>query len=73
LILHHGAQEQPPFGFDEGEQYVTIVLQHRLRDKSASSLNRMARKVNLVWNYCNDAQKHTFETKWAWKEQMAVC
>ena len=49
--------------------YVSIVLKHRLQDKSASSLNRMARKVNLVWNYCNDAQKHTFETKWAWKDK----
>jgi transposase len=25
--------------------------------------------VNFVWNYCNDAQKHTFETKWAWKDK----
>jgi hypothetical protein len=37
-----------PFGFEEGEQYVSIVLKHRLRDKSGSSLNRMARKVNFV-------------------------
>jgi hypothetical protein len=44
-----------PFGFEEGEQYVTIVRKHRLRDKSASSLNRMARKVNFIWNDCNDA------------------
>jgi hypothetical protein len=42
---------------------VSIVLKHRRRDKSASSLNSKARKVNFVWNYCNDAQKHTFETK----------
>jgi hypothetical protein len=44
------------------------VLKRRLRDKSASSLNRMARKVNFVWNDCNDAETHTFETKWAWKD-----
>ena len=62
-----------PFGFEEGEQYVSIVLKHRLRDKSASSLNSKARKVNFVWNYCNDAQKHTFETKLGVETQMAVC
>jgi hypothetical protein len=57
-----------PFGFEEGKQHVTIVLKHRLRDKSASSLNRMARKVNFVCNDCNDAQKHAFETK-SWKDK----
>ncbi|MBO0750538.1 MAG: hypothetical protein J2P53_00385 [Bradyrhizobiaceae bacterium] len=62
-----------PFGFEEGEQYVTIVLKHRLRDKSASSLGKQARAVNYVWNYCNDAQKHTFETTWAWKDKWLSC
>ena len=37
-----------PFGYEEGEQYVSIVLKHRLRDKSVSSLNKMARTVNFV-------------------------
>lgn len=58
-----------PFGYEEGEQYVSIVLKHRLRDKSASSLNKMARTVNFVWNYCNDTQKHAFEKRWAWKDK----
>jgi hypothetical protein len=55
-----------PFGFEEGEQHVTIVLKHRLRDKSASPLNKQARAVNFVWNYLNSAQRHAFETRRAW-------
>lgn len=58
-----------PFGFDEGDQRVTIVLKHRLRDKAACSLNRQARAVNFVWNFCNDVQKHAFDRRWAWKDK----
>jgi hypothetical protein len=43
------------------------VLKHRLGDKSASSLNQMARKVSFVWNDCNATQKHIFATKWRGK------
>jgi IS605 OrfB family transposase len=45
----------------------TIKL--RLRDKHAAELNRQARAVNFVWNYANDAQKHAFETRWAWRDK----
>ena len=58
-----------PFGFDEGDQHVTLVLKHRLRDRCASSLNRQARAVNFVWNYCNEAQKHAFEKRWKWQDK----
>jgi hypothetical protein len=37
------ARKNLPFGFEEGEQYISIVLKHRLRDKSASSLNKLTR------------------------------
>ena len=46
-----------------------ITVKLRLRDKHAASLNPQARAVNFVWNYCNDAQKHAFETKRAWKDK----
>jgi putative transposase len=36
----------------------TITVKLRLRDKHAAELNRQARAVNFVWNYCNEAQKH---------------
>jgi putative transposase len=35
----------------------TITIKLRLRDKHASELNRMARAVNFVWNYCNETQQ----------------
>jgi IS605 OrfB family transposase len=38
------------------KQHLTIKL--RLRDKHAAELNRQARAVNAVWNYCNEAQRH---------------
>lgn len=34
--------------------FVTIKL--RLKDKHAAELNRQARAVNFVWNYCNETQ-----------------
>jgi hypothetical protein len=34
-----------PFGFGEGEQYVTLAL-HRLRDKANASLNKQAKTVS---------------------------
>jgi len=37
-------------------QQITVKL--RLRDKYAAELNRQARAVNFVWNYCNEAQRH---------------
>jgi putative transposase len=48
-------------------QQLTVKL--RLRDKHAAELNRQARAVNRVWNYCNEAQRHAFETRWAWKDE----
>ena len=34
-----------------------LTLKFRLRDKHATELNRQARAVNYVWNYCNDTQR----------------
>jgi hypothetical protein len=38
------------------KQQLTIKL--RLRDKFAAELSRQAQAVNVVWNYCNEAQRH---------------
>jgi putative transposase len=35
-----------------------LTYKFRLRDKHAAELNRQARAVNFVWNYCNEAQRH---------------
>lgn len=38
---------------------LAMILTYRYRVKSLQGeLNRQARAVNLVWNYCNDAQRH---------------
>lgn len=36
----------------------TLTLRFRLRDKHSSELNRQAKAVNYVWNYCNQTQRH---------------
>lgn len=34
-----------------------VTYRFRVKDKHRASLNRQARAVNHVWNYCNDVQK----------------
>ncbi len=38
------------------------TYRYRIKDKHRAALNKQARAVNFVWNYCNDAQKHAL--KW---------
>lgn len=35
-----------------------LTYKFRLSDKHATELNRQARAVNFIWNYCNEAQRH---------------
>jgi putative transposase len=42
-----------------------ITLKLRICDKHASELNRQARAVNFVWNFCNETQRHAI--KWGKK------
>lgn len=37
---------------------IKVTIKLRLSDKHAVELNRQARAVNFIWNYCNDAQRH---------------
>jgi putative transposase len=34
-----------------------LTYKFRLRDKHSAELNRQARAVNIVWNYCNETQQ----------------
>src|SRR5882672_775756 len=44
-----------------------MLLVYRYRVKSLTGeLNRQARAVNFVWNYCNDAQKHALKWNKKW-------
>ncbi|MCP1550646.1 MULTISPECIES: RNA-guided endonuclease InsQ/TnpB family protein [Methylorubrum] len=44
----------------------TITVKLRLCDKHAGGLNRQARSVNYVWNYCNETQKKAAQAKRKW-------
>lgn len=47
------------------ERKIIKTYKYRVRDKHSAHLNRLARKVNLVWNFLNDSQKHAL--KWGKK------
>lgn len=39
-----------------------LTYRYRVKDKHSAYLNAQARRVNYVWNFCNDTQKHAL--KW---------
>lgn len=45
---------------------VVLTYRFRVKDRSATELNRQARSVNAVWNFCNETQKHAlrWDKKW---------
>lgn len=43
-----------------------LVYKFRLRDKHVSDLNRQARAVNFVWNYCNETQQKAARAHRKW-------
>lgn len=43
-----------------------ITYKFRLKDKHRPELNRMARSVNFVWNYCNEASFEYLKKKEKW-------
>ncbi|WP_267550293.1 transposase [Rhizobium rhizogenes] len=52
------------------EQVITIKL--RLKDKHASELNRQAKAVNFVWNYCNETQAKAAAAHRKWLSNFAL-
>jgi IS605 OrfB family transposase len=42
-----------------------ITYRYRVKDKHKSALNKQARAVNFVWNFCNDTQRQAL--KWGRK------
>jgi IS605 OrfB family transposase len=44
----------------------TITFKFRLRDKHAAELNRQARAVSYVWNFCNETQQKAARAKRKW-------
>jgi putative transposase len=43
-----------------------LTFKFRLRDKHAAELNRQARAVSYVWNYCNETQQKAARAKRKW-------
>lgn len=43
-----------------------LTFKFRLKDKHAAALNRQARAVNFVWNYCNEGQQRAVRTGRKW-------
>jgi len=44
----------------------TLTFKFRLRDKHAAELNRQARAVNFVWNFCNETQQKAVHSGRKW-------
>jgi putative transposase len=53
-------------GVSERTRPMQITLKLRLRDKHATELNRQARAVNFVWNYCNETQQKAARAHRKW-------
>lgn len=49
-----------------------LTLKFRLRDKHAAELNRQARAVNVVWNYCNETQQKAVRSGRRWLSKYAL-
>ena len=43
-----------------------LTIKLRLKDKHAAELNRQARAVNYVWNYCNETQQKAARSGRKW-------
>ena len=45
---------------------MVLTYKFRVRDTASSELNRQARAVNFVWNYCNERQKEALNKGRKW-------
>ena len=43
-----------------------LTIKLRLKNKHAAELNRQARAVNYVWNYCNETQQKAVQSGRQW-------
>lgn len=50
-----------------------LTYRFRLRDKHATELNRQARAVNFVWNYCNETQQKAARARRQWLSAFTLC
>lgn len=50
-----------------------LTYKLRIRDKHAAELNRQARAVNVVWNYCNETQQKAVRDRRKWLSWIDLC
>jgi putative transposase len=60
------APMQPDPAAEAHIQRQTLTFKFRLRDKHAAELNRQARAVSFVWNFCNETQKKAAQSHRKW-------
>ena len=51
---------------DEARRTMMLTYRYRLRDCHSAELNRQARAVNFVWNYCNEGQQRAVRNHRKW-------
>lgn len=56
----------------ETRDFQTLTIKLRLRDKHAAELNRQARAVNFVWNYCNETQQKAVRARRQWLSAVSL-
>jgi len=52
---------------------VILTYKFRVKDKHAAELNRQARAVNYVFNFCNETQKHALKWGKKWPSGYDLC
>lgn len=50
-----------------------LTYKFRLRDKHCPDLNRQAKSVNFVWNYCNEVQQKAVRSRRRWHSAYDLC
>ncbi len=50
-----------------------LTYKFRVKDKHATEVNRQARAVNYVWNFCNETQKHALKWGKKWPSGYDLC
>jgi len=50
-----------------------LTYKFRVKDKHAAELNRQARAVNFVWNFCEETQRHALKWGKRWPSGYDLC
>ena len=50
-----------------------LTYKFRVKDKHATELTRQARAVNIVWNFCQESQKHALKWGKKWPSGYDLC